>query len=84
MQRPAQAGLTLKIATGHLYWLQTFVGRDGGVSKEPDGHRYVCFADSCTRGNAGCSTKTGVGGVKGKGWGRSYWNEARTERPLSG
>lgn len=22
-QRPAQAGVTLKIATGHLYWLQT-------------------------------------------------------------
>lgn len=35
------AGATLKPATGHFYWLQTFVRRDGSVSKELDGHRYV-------------------------------------------
>lgn len=65
-QRPAQAGVTLKTATGNLSWLQTFVRRDGSVSKEPDGHRYVCFAVSCTRGNSGWSTKTRGGGeIKG-------------------
>lgn len=35
-ERHAQAGVTLKIATGHHYCLQTFVQRDGSVSKESE------------------------------------------------
>lgn len=53
-------GATLKTATGHFYWLQTFVRRDGSVSKEPDGHSDWRLA--ALEVMLGCLTKTGVVG----------------------
>lgn len=57
-QRLAQAGVTLKIATGNLHSNHSY--REMEVVQS-DRHRNVCFVVSCTRGNAGCSTKTSRG-----------------------